>query len=718
MEKIVLEPWMEEILNVYYKDGGKKLHGIIDRLFGKKYGGINNKDMDEFYSVANDVIVDICKHNRYDPSKGEFGGFLYGALDMAIIDEFKRQTRDKRVTKIEIEEKDTIGNIVKRRVSIHDVYMDAPIGEDGTSTMKDLLESDFNLENEFIDNQTFKEDKVENYLRSLSKVQRQIVKMKMDGYGISEIIKKINITEKDYERIMKTVRSYDKKKLLYRSNECEVTNSQCEENKIMETRTTTSEKTKDTHYSLESVCKKLKQRRLRDDHVLQRSSGQWSILYKSELVSDLLQGLALTQIIISEEIKDGVTMHWLIDGKQRCTNIEDFFNDGFAISKNVQVHDIQYQTDMTDKKGKVILNEDGFPIPANKTFDIRKKKFSQLPEELRDKLKEYQIPVMLNLNCTKKEIAYDIARFNRCRPMTVAQNGFTGLEEGYAEFIDNILKMDFFGSDSQKSSYRESNSKSGMMRRMIVESIVVSNYIGDFNKDFRKMCEHLTENANDSIFIEFYAMVERLTNESTSDIADMFNIRDSFLWFGLFNRFVKYDLPDADFVRFMKQFKEVLHSKKINDITFDELNDKSTKDKSIVIEKMKHLEQLMNEFLHINKQENTEDKQVINTKKFIEDNVGIVVEDRDVDFSEAILEDLILNVDNNSKLLEEDNMTSMLAIVAYSCEIDFDLDSWIIDYFNRYEDYIVEQKQNYLHMKEDLDNYIESTKNVKEQKTA
>ncbi len=26
-------------------------------------------------------------------------------------------------------------------------------------------------------------------------------------------------------------------------------------------------------------------------------------------------------------------MHWLIDGLQRCSNIEDFINDRFAISK-------------------------------------------------------------------------------------------------------------------------------------------------------------------------------------------------------------------------------------------------------------------------------------------------------------------------------------------------------------------------------------------------
>ena len=140
-----------------------------------------------------------------------------------------------------------------------------------------------------------------------------------------------------------------------------------------DTMTTTSEKTKNTSYAISAISKKLSRHQLRDNHVLQRSSGQWNNYYKSELIADILQGKALTQIIISEEIKDGITMYWLIDGKQRCTNIEHYLKDGFAISKNVQRYEIEYQTFKKDKNGKEVLNKDGFPIPEQKIFDIRNK---------------------------------------------------------------------------------------------------------------------------------------------------------------------------------------------------------------------------------------------------------------------------------------------------------------------------------------------------------
>lgn len=129
------------------------------------------------------------------------------------------------------------------------------------------------------------------------------------------------------------MKEYDKRKLL-KTEESEDVN--IEEELPMETKTTTSERTKSTSYSIESLSKQLRQHRLRDNHPLQRTSGQWNLLTKSELISDILQGNSLLQIVISEEIKAGITMHWLIDGKQRSTNLKDYLEDGFAVSKNVQ----------------------------------------------------------------------------------------------------------------------------------------------------------------------------------------------------------------------------------------------------------------------------------------------------------------------------------------------------------------------------------------------
>lgn len=562
-----------QILNAFYANDARKLHRMVDRILSK-FGGICDLDKDDFYSVANMVMNSVI--TTYDGIQN-IDKYVYSCLDNRIKTEMTKRNR------------------IKRKSDRQSVSADIPVGEDDNCTILDMIPSDFELENELPE--LFGSEvgeKVNNYLSSLSDIQKKIARLKMEGFSPKEIQKHLNITGIQYNRLFGQMRSYEKRKLLIRDTEGSGKGMEMEENIVI-----SSEKTKNTSFAISALSKKLKKHQLRDDHILQRSSGQWNLLYKSELISDILQGKSLTQIIISEEIKNNITMHWLIDGKQRLTNIEDFLNDGYSISKKVQRYNIQYQAEKKDKNGKVVLSEDGFPIPENCVFDIRGKKFSQLPEELKDRILEYQIPVMLNLNCTKSEIAYDISRFNRCRPMNVAQNGWTGLVEEYAEFVDNILKMKFFQEDSQVSSFRESNNRSGMMRRMIIESIMVINYPDSFSKEFRKMCDYLSENADESVFIRFYSMIDRLESVARESNASMFNIKDSFIWFGLFARFIKLGMEDKRYMDFMEEFDTTLHLKVIDGKSYDDLNSKSTKDKNIVNSKLDHLEKLMCEYLDI-----------------------------------------------------------------------------------------------------------------------
>lgn len=70
-----------------------------------------------------------------------------------------------------------------------------------------------------------------------------------------------------------------------------------------------------------------------------------------------------------------------------------------------------------------------------------------------------------------------------------------------------------------------------------------------------------------------------------------------------------------------------------------------------------------------------------------------------------------------SKLLDEENQLSLLALVAYSYDADIDLDEWLTVYAKNNNTYEVDQKTNYLHMKENLIQFI-STKNTKEKRSA
>lgn len=750
----------KDILESYYKvnennpeNSAKRLHNMVNKIL-RSFGGITDSDRDECYSIANlyisKYINDQLKKGIEDIDEKEFNKLMYFGISNKIKKYLSYKNAGKRCQIVVTKEN---GKEVKEY--IYPMSLDNLMTDDGETKYIDVIPSDFDIESNIDVGELLNlGENVIQYIRSLGKIERQIADLIMQGCNSTEIKEILHISDKEYNIYLSDMKEYEKRKLL-KMEECE--NANIEEELPMETKTTTSERTKSTSYSIESLSKQLRQHRLRDNHPLQRTSGQWSLLTKSELISDILQGNSLLQIVISEEIKAGIIMHWLIDGKQRSTNLKDYLEDGFAISKNVQRYMIEYQSDKTDEYGNVILNEDGFPIPESKTFDIRGKKFSQLPEELQDKFRDYQVPVMLNLNCTKKDIAYDIARFNRCRPMNVSQSGWLGLEESYAEYVDKILKMDFFKVDCDKSSYSNTNIKNGSLRRIIIEAIMTSKYLSHFDKDFGKMCVYLTENANESIFIDFYLTLEKLSNVLRGDTSDIFNNKNSFLWFALFDKFLEYNIEDDKFNGFIHEFKETLHNKEIDGITYDCLNgQKGTKDRSSVTKRFNHLFTLMKEYLHIEDSveeiteehepetveddlfdtetveespekpaiaEVTEYSAIGNTEiehvsgevidntihtdmksalKFVQDCVDEAVSELDVQDYEEYLDTITLDVDNSSKLLDAANHDSIIGVIAYAYQNDVDCDDWFKDYFNRNNTYDVDQKKNYLNMRNDL----------------
>lgn len=82
----VLQPY---ILDSYYADNAKKLHRIVDKILSK-FGGLSGKDMDDFYSLANEVFTDVLK--RYDHVQS-FDAFLYSCLLNKIKTEITRRNR-------------------------------------------------------------------------------------------------------------------------------------------------------------------------------------------------------------------------------------------------------------------------------------------------------------------------------------------------------------------------------------------------------------------------------------------------------------------------------------------------------------------------------------------------------------------------------------------------------------------------------------------------
>lgn len=177
---------MEEILDLYYKNNARKLRNTVDRIV-VKFGGLSDKDMDDFYSLANEVFVHVLRN--YDDSQS-FDGFLYSCLSNKIKTEITRRNREKR------------------KADRMAVSIDAFVGDDDM-TYKDMIADGLDVEREvFGYNEEKYSKRVLLYLDKLSKLQKEVLRLNIAGYLPNEIREKLQISEKQYTDCNTAIHSY------------------------------------------------------------------------------------------------------------------------------------------------------------------------------------------------------------------------------------------------------------------------------------------------------------------------------------------------------------------------------------------------------------------------------------------------------------------------------------------------------------------------------
>lgn len=182
----------QDILNAYYADNAKKLHKIVDRIL-IKFGGLSNKDLDDFYSLANEVFADVLR--RYDETQS-FDGFLYSCLSNKIKSEITRRNREKRMAD---------------RMA---VSLDAPVGDDDGCTLGELIADSFNMEEEAFGELDVIAFKLERYLKRLSRRQKKVLELLSLCYKAEEIRKMLYMTQREYTDALAGIRSYENIKIL------------------------------------------------------------------------------------------------------------------------------------------------------------------------------------------------------------------------------------------------------------------------------------------------------------------------------------------------------------------------------------------------------------------------------------------------------------------------------------------------------------------------
>lgn len=449
-------------------------------------------------------------------------------------------------------------------------------------------------------------------------------------------------------------------------------------------------------YTLDMYLKKNRKGDIDNNADVQRNFV-WNNEQINELIVTVLTDDYIPPIILGEE--ENSKLH-IVDGGCRTAALRKFREMNYKITFAIENSLIPYK--------KKVIDENGGITYEDAIFDIKNKTYEKLPQELKEKFDEYQIETVIHECCDSYRISEYIKRYNNHIAMNTDQKAFTYIDK-FASRIRKILDSRFF---IECNSYSDKDKTKGVVERIVVEAMMCMNHFDDWRAQAKSACKYLNNNATEEEFEKFANNLHRLENVVTEDIKDIFNKKDSFIFLTLFEKFTKLKLDDSKFADFLREFKSNFRSavKNKNGLLFDEIDKgSSTKDKLVIMDKLELLENMMNTFFHIECEVTCSD----NVEKFIAENLDmdeeVVKEDMSLyeESLNALLED---TVRVGSKLRDPENRFSLLAMMVYSYKEDKDLDDWMPKYAKNNSMYFVDQKKNFLHMKQDFDQYCRENK--------
>lgn len=457
------------------------------------------------------------------------------------------------------------------------------------------------------------------------------------------------------------------------------------------------EKPRKQTYTMGMYLEKMKDQDIRSDQDVQRLSDQWNKNMVNELIATVLDDGYIPPVILGQETNSQM---WLIDGLQRSTAFMMFRYGNYKITTSIEEPLISYRAKARDLEGNVKIDGNGDICWEDRIFDLRRKTYKQMPEELQKKFNEYQVETVIHEGYDMQQISKLVRRYNNLKAMNVSQRAFTFVDK-YARKIREILKKDFF---IECTGYTKNERKNGTLERIIMESVMCMFHLDNWKKT-NQIGAYLNENSTMNEFDSLENNIARLENIITDDLYNLFTSKDSFLLFTLFDRFVRLNIDDEKFADFLHAFKNGLCNKEVNGKFFSEIDkERSTKDKTVIVEKLDLLETLMREFLGISKPEPEFDSEEV--LAFVREHVSPDVMPEDISQYSEVLDALMKKSNGDTKLMEGSNIPSLIAIVAYSFKNDIDLDDWISYYCSRNNDYISDQAENYLYMRNDLQQFL------------
>lgn len=726
MRIINSNPEMMKIINDYSDDENKKLKKLCHKIWR---GKIDMYEYDDLYDVAIQCLMESVY--SFNSEKANFETYLTGNIkrkfDTWMRDNRFRLKRNNLVT-------DEKGKIIYDEngtpTIIKNISLDAHTEDDNNLIEK--LDSGINIEDECKFNFD-SDEKVEKFLNSLSKIQKNILLMRMEDFPSEKIKEELGISNGEYNSAMKAIKMNKWLSMFSINKNDGGYNMEVNmEDRIIEI--SESENYRMDKYSMYSLLQDKKNGDMNCNYILQREPFQWSKEEANRYFCRILSNLPIPEIILCEQKKKGLTISHLIDGLQRLSYAEAFKENRIKIgSAGAERHLIQYRDYVLDDNGNRVPDEEGFPEYEMKVFDVIGKYYKDLPDELKKRFNNFNINVTKFFDCTDEQIADHIRDYNNHASMNKEQGGLLNVSADIAGHIKKISQKNSFFKNCGK--FTNNNSIKGKLERVVVESIMLLFFRESWRASLDSIYKFVNENTTEQQFLKLNSQFNRLElalGDNNKDLSkELFTPTTMPMWISVFDKFTTYNIEDSRFVDFLNAYNIELKDKEINGISMADFKDQQTKKKTTIVGKIDLLIRLMNDFLHIDTTETennieSSDNKVTNDNEseqntgcddeilsFVKENVADDIEEVDIDEYQEFVDEY-LKIDNPLYIKCKAALMALTAY-AYRTEKDVELATWLENYQKNAIDknYSSSQDVNYKYIKMDFDNYINFLKNSK-----
>ena len=647
-----LDEYYIPILEEYQGNNSKKLKDVVNKLIKKHFGEIPQKDLGDYYGVADSVLTDIVLKDSYD-KKQSFYAYLYKAVEKKIFSLKTAENTTKRSGKVRDKQTGEIDHDSGYKI----VSIDAPMDEDSNSTIGDFLcskASDFDLFDVIFGHNDDTVDKVDMFLNKLSNAEREVVEAHLAGLKVKEIKEKFGLCNRQYENIMRNIRQnkavsmFNKKgRTIYKKQEGEKMKvGVIDNNEITKVGNETMMKMLDIDTTDSYRTDKLTLGSLLDDkacgmidcdYISQRQAFQWTDEQVNKFLTRILNNQPIPEIVICELVTPNGKIHYLIDGLQRLTYAEAFKNGRVTIkAKGAEFPLIQYR--------EVTKDENGQNVIEIKTINVIGKRYDELPIFLQKRFDSFNMSVTRYFNCTGEMIDYHIRNYNSHTAMTKSQYAITNVGNKTSTLIKGLSEdHNFFKNVINCTS---KGKKNGTLEEVVSKTMMTMFYLDEWKKEVVDMMKYLDAKANVDDFEKLRNHLDNLaiiTEPIAKDLKDLFTTTNTHIWLAVYDKATEIGISDEVFVEFMKNFADKLHS---NDMENDEFmityKARNTKDKKVIVDKVNGLFKMLCEFARVEISKNEE----VNS-------VEIDVDNTETD-NEYIINSSV-NTDNNKSVNSKEN---------------------------------------------------------------